>query len=214
MKNYSRNISKEKKEYENLEIKEKIYNDKIANLSNKISKLNSEKKNILEKMSDSEKEILKLNEQLKQLSTLIAHLKSKNASKSYKFSSQKIPWPVKGGIIKYFGLIKKNKIKFQNNGIDIAAKKNTAIKAVDNGKIVFCEWFNGMGNMIIIDHLNGFKTIYAHCGSILVSKGDDVIKGQIIGKVGMSGSVNQPEIHFEIRKSGKPINPMQYLEER
>ena len=192
-------------------MKEKKYHKKISTLSDKIRKLNSEKKKILRKMTDSEKEITELNNQVQQLSVLIAHLISKNSSKSYKFSSSKLPWPVNGKIIKKFGLIKKNKNEFQNNGIDISSKENSNIKSIESGKIVFCEWFNGMGNLIIIDHLNGFKSIYAHCGSILVSKGDDVIKGQIIGKVGMSGSVNKPEIHFEIRKSGKPVNPLQYL---
>ncbi len=211
IKNYDENINKEKREVEKLEQKEREYQNKIATLSKKIENLNSEKKKILGKMTDSEKEIAELNKQVKQLSALIAHLINKNYSKSYKFSTQKIPWPVKGKIIKKFGLIKKGKIKFENNGIDIVAKENSDIIAVDNGKIVFCEWFHGMGNLIIIDHLNGFKTIYAHCGNILVSKGDDVIKGQIIGKVGMSGAVNQPEIHFEIRKSGKPVNPLLYL---
>ncbi len=214
IKSYDKNFNKEKNEYKKLELKEKQYRQKIASLSHKISKLNSEKKKILGKMTDSQKEIAQLHNQVKQLSALIAHLMSKNSSKSYKFSSSKLPWPVKGKIIKQFGLIKKGKIKFQNNGVDIASNEGANIRAVDNGKIVFCEWFNSMGNLIIIDHLNGFKTIYAHCGSILISKGDDVIKGQVIGKVGISGAVNQPEIHFEIRKSGKPVNPSQYLENK
>ncbi|MGJ7044782.1 peptidoglycan DD-metalloendopeptidase family protein [Thermoanaerobacterium thermosulfurigenes] len=96
-------------------------------------------------------------------------------------------------------------------GIDIAASMNDPIYAADGGTVVFAGWENGYGNLVEIDHGNGYVTYYGHASKILVKKGDKVYKGQEIALVGMTGNTTGPHVHFEVRKNGVPVNPMMYL---
>ena len=97
-------------------------------------------------------------------------------------------------------------------GIDVAAKVGTPIYASDNGTVLEAEYKNnGYGKFISIDHGNGYITNYAHCSEILVSKGDVVAKGDLIGKVGNTGRSTGPHLHFEVRQDGKAQNPLRYV---
>ena len=84
--------------------------------------------------------------------------------------------------------------------------------AADDGEVVFADRFGGQGNLVIIDHKNGFFTVYAYNSSILVSVGAKVKRGQTIARRGSTGSATEPSLHFELRKDGKSINPVPYLE--
>jgi len=99
----------------------------------------------------------------------------------------------------------------QHEGIDIAAKIGTTITAADGGKVTFSGTKSGYGKLVIIDHGGGFETYYGHCSKLLVSKGDKVYKGQKIAEVGNTGKSTGPHLHFEVRKNGKPINPLSYV---
>jgi len=133
---------------------------------------------------------------------------------SYKFSTDKLIWPVKGKILRPFGEQKSTEYKVStiNNGIDIKAVEGTSVKAVDDGVVAFAEWYNGAGKLVIVDHQNGYFTLYSHNSSLLVSRGEDVVKGQPIAFTGKTGSVQEPSLHFEIRRRGVPVNPMDFLE--
>ncbi|MEG6565684.1 peptidoglycan DD-metalloendopeptidase family protein [Thermoanaerobacterium saccharolyticum] len=96
-------------------------------------------------------------------------------------------------------------------GIDIAASINDPIYAADRGTVVFAGWENGYGNLVEIDHGNGYVTYYGHASKLLVKRGDKVYKGQKIALVGMTGNTTGPHVHFEVRKNGIPVNPMMYL---
>ncbi|AFK85475.1 MULTISPECIES: peptidoglycan DD-metalloendopeptidase family protein [Thermoanaerobacterium] len=96
-------------------------------------------------------------------------------------------------------------------GIDIAASINDPIYAADGGTVVFAGWENGYGNLVEIDHGNGYVTYYGHANKLLVKKGDKVYKGEKIALVGMTGNTTGPHVHFEVRKNGVPVNPMTYL---
>lgn len=98
-----------------------------------------------------------------------------------------------------------------HRGIDIAAKTGTAINAADGGKVVFAGYNGAYGNMVEIDHGNGFKTRYAHCSKILVKVGDKVYKGQHIANVGNTGRSTGAHLHFEVLKNGKNQNPSNYV---
>ncbi len=94
-----------------------------------------------------------------------------------------------------------------HNGVDVKAKSGTAINAADDGVVTFAGHNEEFGNMVVIEHPNGLKTIYAHAESLDVKVGDAVIKGTEIAKVGSSGRASGPHLHFEIRKNDMPINP-------
>ena len=118
-------------------------------------------------------------------------------------------WPVKGRVISLFGA------KWdggKNKGIDIEAKEAQKVVASKSGKVIFCsDFLKGYGKTIIIDHGDGFSTVYAHNKEILVRPGDKVARGEAIAVVGSTGRTSLTHLHFEIRKGHEPQNPLYYL---
>ena len=124
-------------------------------------------------------------------------------------SSSKFSWPVRGKILSAYGA-KSNGLF--NDGINIAATKGTLVKAAENGVVAYAgNEVKGMGNLIIIQHSDGWMTVYAHLDSMSVKRGTPVNVGTTIGRVGKTGKVDKPQLHFEIRKGTKAYNPTKYL---
>lgn len=98
-----------------------------------------------------------------------------------------------------------------HNGIDIGAPVGTPIKASDTGIVIFAGYQGSYGNLIKIDHQNGYVTYYAHCSSLSVSVGETVLQGQTIGCVGSTGNSTGPHCHFEIQQNGNPLNPLDFI---
>jgi len=124
-------------------------------------------------------------------------------------SSSKFSWPIRGNILSKYGA--KHNGLF-NDGINISASKGSVVKAAENGVVAYAgNEVKGMGNLIIIQHSDGWMTIYAHLDSMKVRRGHKVQVGQYIGTVGVTGKVDVPQLHFEIRKGTKAYNPSSYL---
>lgn len=124
-------------------------------------------------------------------------------------SASKFSWPVQGRILSGYGA--KSDGLF-NDGINIAATRGTVVKAAENGVVAYAgNEVKGMGNLIIIQHSGGWMTVYAHLDSMSVRRGAKVSVGQKIGTVGETGKVDEPQLHFEIRKGTKAYNPESYL---
>ncbi len=98
-----------------------------------------------------------------------------------------------------------------HRGLDIAAKTGTPIKAADGGRVTFVGRRGAYGNLVEIDHENGYVTRYAHCHTIKVKKGERVYKGQVIATVGNTGRSTGSHLHFEVIKNGKHQNPSNYV---
>lgn len=98
-----------------------------------------------------------------------------------------------------------------HSGIDLAGPKGDTIVASDGGKVISAGRQNGYGNLVIIDHQNGYRTAYAHCSKILVSVGQMVAQGEAIAKVGSTGVSTGPHLHFEIRTGDGTINPLNLI---
>jgi len=120
-------------------------------------------------------------------------------------------WPVSGNVISNFGAVSSGE---RNDGINIAARANTPIRAAASGTVNYADSLNGYGNLVLIKHSNGYVTAYAHAARLLVAQGDYVMKGQVIGYAGQTGDVNSPQVHFEIRNGTTPVNPERYLSAR
>jgi len=117
--------------------------------------------------------------------------------------------PVSGQVISGYG---PKEDGLHNDGINIKAAKGDAVRAAEQGIVVYQgNQIGGYGNMVLIRHANGYLTAYAHMAKILVHKGDKVKRGQSIGTVGSSGSVKSPQLHFEIRKGRDAIDPKTFI---
>ncbi|AGK56170.1 M23 family metallopeptidase [Bacillus sp. 1NLA3E] len=117
-------------------------------------------------------------------------------------------WPTGGGYISSQMGYRDGKL---HKGIDIARPSNPTIKAADNGVVVSAGWDGGYGNKIVIDHQNGFRTVYGHLSSIGVRVGQTVAKGSSIGVMGSTGDSTGTHLHFEVYKNGALQNPVSYL---
>lgn len=98
-----------------------------------------------------------------------------------------------------------------HTGVDFAAAYGTKIRAADGGTVTYAGWKGNYGKLVIITHDDGSQTYYAHCSSLLVSRGDKVYQGQTIAKMGSTGRSTGNHCHFEIRINGKTVNPLKYL---
>lgn len=116
-------------------------------------------------------------------------------------------WPTSGVLTSSYG----PRWGRQHQGIDIAAPTGTAVWAAQSGTVVSAGQLGGYGNMVLIDHGNGFTTIYAHLSEIWVSAGESVGQGGNVGAMGCTGSCTGPHLHFETRVNGIPQDPMLYL---
>ena len=144
---------------------------------------------------------------------------SQNTSKKWRNSSQKKPivsntkkkvlklawqWPIRGRLVKSFS-------QTGNKGIDISGKIGQSIKAAANGKVVYRgHGLIGYGNLLIIKHNYLYLSAYANNRRLLVKEGQDIKKGQVIAEMGL-GKGKKAALHFEIRKNGKSVNPLNYL---
>ncbi len=132
-----------------------------------------------------------------------------NTQKIAARSSSKFSWPVRGTILSGYGPKNGGLV---NDGINISAPLGTTVKAAENGVVAYAgNEVKGMGNLIIIQHSDGWMTVYAHLNSMDVRRGARVNVGQPIGKIGKTGKVDKPQLHFEIRKGTKSYNPTNYL---
>ncbi len=118
---------------------------------------------------------------------------------------QNFRWPAKGRVISGYGTS-------GNEGINIAVPEGTAVKAAEDGTVAYAgSDVKGYGKLVLVRHQNGYVSAYAHNGEIDVKPGEKVKRGQTIAKSGASGNVTSPQLHFEIRKGGAPIDPMSQL---
>lgn len=182
----------------------------LASRSSVLRQLNIQEQNYKSQIED-------LTNESQQLTSIIKKLQEEAArsNNAVKFTGGKLAWPVPGmyNITDPFGLrfhpiLKVNRM---HTGIDIATSYGSTVVAAASGKVIYAGWFGGYGNAVIIDHGNGISTLYGHNASLLVKEGDMVTKGQAIAKSGSTGLSTGPHMHFEVRKDGVPVNPMDWL---
>ena len=121
-------------------------------------------------------------------------------------------WPVEGRLISRFGAKGKG---LHNDGINLAAPRGAPVQAAQAGVVAYAgNELRGFGNLVLIRHDKGLMSAYAHNEALLVKSGDTVRRGQTIARVGSTGSVDSPQLHFEIRKGREAINPLRFLRRR
>jgi len=176
-------------------------------------KLKVENAEIITTQTEIEKPVVSVKEPAKEQSPVaapkVAEKPVKKAPDMGNRSSSKFAWPIKGKIVSDFGTKSDGS---SNDGINIAGLLGAAVSASDNGLVAYAgNEIKGMGNLIIIQHSGGWMTVYAHLDKFDVKRGDKVSVGQKIGNVGMTGRVDTPQLHFEVRKGAKKYDPKTQL---
>jgi murein DD-endopeptidase MepM/ murein hydrolase activator NlpD len=157
-----------------------------------------------------------LNEQYKYMqksyTEIISHIKQQRTL----FMATPRGYPTEGTISSYYGL-RRNPFFNTNDfhfGVDIANVRNTPIRVTANGKVIFSGWQSGYGNVVVVDHGYKYRTLYAHLLKRLVSVGDDVTRGQVIARMGDTGTATGTHLHYEVHIQGKAVNPVSFLTDR
>jgi septal ring factor EnvC (AmiA/AmiB activator) len=192
-------------EYEEYKKETDKLESKIANLSQQEAQVLKQRKALL-----SEKE--RLEREAAELETFIDDLirAKEDIDASKLVNNILIKRPCQGNIIKEFGAKLNQLSKVTSKGIEINAKPGSPILAVYDGQVLFSGLVKSRGQLVIVDHLNGFVSVYANNSSLKVSKGEEVKQGQVIGYSG-TDSEGRPIVYFELRKNGNPVNPKIYF---
>ncbi|MFP3515778.1 murein hydrolase activator EnvC [Pseudomonas sp. SIMBA_077] len=122
----------------------------------------------------------------------------------------KLPWPVDGRLLARFGQSRGDDARTKWDGVMISANAGTQVRAVHGGRVVFADWLRGAGQLVILDHGNGYLSLYGHNQTLLKSAGDIVKAGDVISTVGNSGGQSSPALYFAIRQQGRPSDPAQW----
>lgn len=122
----------------------------------------------------------------------------------------KLPWPVNGRLLARFGEARGSDARAKWDGVMISASPGTQVHAVHGGRVVFADWLRGAGLLVILDHGNGYLSLYGHNQSLLKSAGDIVKAGDAISTVGDSGGQDSAGLYFAIRQQGRPTDPSQW----
>lgn len=173
----------------------------LTELSNKI-------KNQESTLSSLETSRGKIENLLKSLGELLATMPTDTAS-NFKSLKGQLPWPIKGKFLNKFGQSKRHGgLKW--NGILIKAKTGTPVRVISGGQVAFSDWLQGFGFITIIDHGNGYMSLYGHNETLFKQSGEWVQAGEVIASAGDSGGQTQSGVYFEIRSRGKPVNPAKW----
>jgi septal ring factor EnvC (AmiA/AmiB activator) len=165
----------------------------------KLSRQLLTKQQQLEKLKAAEENLVIELERIQQLAKVEQNLRGLSHLK------HKLNWPIKGEILQRFGSKKQGYLKWK--GVLISAPIGRTVQAIHNGKVLFADWLNGYGLVTVIDHGDGYMSLYGHNQALLKDVGDSVETGEPIALVGQSGGQQASGLYFEIRHRGKAVNP-------
>jgi len=170
----------------------------------------SQSQSQLATLNRNERDLLNL---LEQLSNLIADVPAQ-LPQTRAFTEQRgeLVWPAVGRVTETFGQSARNGRPAA--GIQIAAAEGSAISAVAHGRVAFADWLRGQGLLVIIDHGDGYMSLYGNCETVIRGEGDWVEAGDQLGTIGRSGGAPQSGLHFELRRGRQAIDPIPWLKRR
>ena len=177
-------------------------------LSNLQSSLRTDKK----KLNKLKKERGKLEELLAAVERAAAELAPPSNYESFISRKGVLNWPLKGRVAHSFGSRRSGELRWE--GWLIGAKAGDEVKAVHQGRVVFSNYLRGFGLLVIVDHSDGYLTLYAHNQELLKDTGDWVQSNEILSRAGDTGGLDKPALYFEIRKDGNPADPKSWLGKR
>ena len=175
-----------------------------------LAQLNEKIENQEQTLSGLESSRNKIEDLLHSLGQLLADIPAApGVKKPFKQQKGALPWPVKGPFLARYGQ-SRHQGDLKWNGVLIGSTYGTPVRTVSHGRIAFSDWLQGYGFIIIIDHGDGYMSLYGHNESLFKQAGDWVKAGEVIATTGDSGGQPDPGLYFEIRSRGKPIDPYQW----
>jgi septal ring factor EnvC (AmiA/AmiB activator) len=161
----------------------------------------------LKKLTEDEAELQQL---LEVIEEAVVDMAVPDSFQAFASAQGTMPWPVAGKPGNRFGE-RRGQGSLRWQGLEIPARPGSPVKAIHHGRVVFADWFRGSGLLLIIDHGDGFMSLYAHNETLLRDVGEWVTAGADIATVGRSGGRDETALYFEIRREGKPTNPLTWL---
>jgi septal ring factor EnvC (AmiA/AmiB activator) len=187
--------------------------DKQQRQGKALKQRRSERKTVLAKLnaeiSSKEQRLNRLLEDEQALSKLLQNLKPAPAAQDFSNLAKlkgKLKWPTKGAIEHHYGRPRgQGRLKWQ--GVTIGGVEGQAIHSIAPGRVIFADWIRGYGLMLIVDHGNGYMSLYGHNQSLYKDVGDPVAANETVATLGNSGGNDSTSLYFELRRNGKPVNP-------
>lgn len=175
-----------------------------------LAALKTDIQNRLSEREELESDRKRLENLLEEVQQAINNIPSPNESQPFASLRNKLPWPVEGKVLSRYGERYADG-KLRRNGLLIGTGDEAEIRAIHYGRVVFANWLRGFGLITIIDHGDGYMTLYGHSSSLFTSPGDWVVAGEPIAQAGRTGGTDSPALYFEVRHNGKPDNPGRWL---
>ena len=169
-----------------------------------LASLEQESKNRSEALARLQRQQAALEKLLKDLNRALEKFPV-DANDAFAKLRGELAWPVEGRLVARFGETRSGAVKW--NGVLIAADRGTPVRAIYHGRVAYADWLPGLGLLLIIDHGNGYLSLYGHNERLYKAAGAQVRAGDTIAGVGDSGGRSQDELYFEIRRGGKPVDP-------
>lgn len=195
-----------------LESGQKKLRGQVKKRSDTLSKLQASLRTDKKKLGSLQKERGKLEEILSAVEEAVTDMKLPKNYQPFVSRKGKLKWPLKGRVAHSYGSPRSGELRWE--GWLISAKAGAAVNAVHNGRVVFSNYLRGFGLLIILDHGDGYMTLYAHNQELLKDTGDWVQSSETVARAGDTGGLSKPALYFEIRKQGKPADPKSWLGRR
>jgi len=182
-----------------------------AKLADNLKRLNNKQASKAQRLSSAKADQIQAQELLEQIQVAIAKANIQVADTPLINAKGKLPWPVKGNVLNRFG-VSQASYPLSQQGWLIAAPEGSDVLAIHGGQVVFSDWLKGYGLVIIVDHGDGFLSLYGQNQALYLSVGDYAAAQQLIASSGRSGGNTQSALYFSLRQQGKPLNPKQWLQ--
>jgi septal ring factor EnvC (AmiA/AmiB activator) len=221
-----------KESLEELRMREKRLTELRARLMKQRAQVRAEEEALAANKKEKEMLLVSIKQEKSSYGKMLEELKSasqrilkiiREAEEREKFTAEgfsklkgKLPWPLEGRVAIPYGSQRDPRFNTPifRSGAYFQSAQDTFARAVYSGKVVFAEWFKGYGQLVIINHGEGYHTLYGSLSEIFANVGDIIKENQVIGRIGDSGVLNAPSLYFELRYKGKPLDPLQWLKRK
>lgn len=224
---YNKELEELKRKIQQMEIIKRELEIQRQMVKNKIEEMQVERRrkdtllaSVRKERHTYEKMVKELEESAKRLLQIIKESEKREppseAARGLAALKGRLPWPLDGKILIPFGSYKNPEFNMPvfRNGIEIQGGQGEVARAISGGRVVYADWFKGYGQLLIINHGDGYHSLYAHLSEIFHKVGDIIKEYQPVGKIGGSGIFNVPSLYFELRYKGKPLNPIHWLKKK